>query len=229
MTNGPSVRLHSIDPRSPLLPVLLVGVLIGVVIGLGLAQVTPVAPRATATSGVDTSSANPGPSSWITNASVAPELIQAYYATRETSAGLAPVVCTTAYGLACEGVPAHEVSPVEGASLETQIPGPNELWSQLAGIAHVNGAGSPVDVIVIDDLSPALFSQVVVLTPNPDQATWAKGVAVIPVSVNGAVAAMDLGSLPHGAYVVVVRQVLSLPPDPHGLVESWKAIGVDVG
>lgn len=230
MTNGPSVRLHSIDPRSPLVPVLLVGVLVGVVIGLGLAQVTPVAPKATATSGVDATSSSPYPSSWITNASVAPELLQAYYATRVTSAGLAPVVCTSAYGLACQGVPAHEVANVEDASPETQIPGPNELWSQLTGIAHVNGAGTAVDVIVIDDLSPALFSQVAVLMPSPDQMSWTdRGAAVTPVSVNGAVAAMDLGRLVGGTYVVLIHQVFSVPPDPNGLVQSWKAIGVEVG
>lgn len=230
MANGPSVRLHSVDPRPPLVPVLLVGVAVGVLIGLGLAQVTPVAPKATATNGVEATSSSPSPRSWITHASVAPELMQAYYATRVTSAGLAPVVCTTVYGLACQRVPAHEVSPVEGASPETQLPGPNELWSQLPGIAHVNGAGKPVDVIVVDDLSPALFSQVTVLKPSPDQTTWtASGAVVTPVSVNGAVAVMDLGRLVGGTYVVLIRQVFSLPPDPHGLVESWKAIGVEVG
>ncbi len=224
------MRLHSVDPRPPLLPVLLVGVAAGVALGFGLAQVTPVAPQATATSAVDATSSSPSPRSWITDASVAPELMQAYYATRVTSAGLAPVVCTTAYGLACQGVPSHEVKQVEGASLETQIPGPNALWPQLAGIAHVNGTGNPVDVIVIDDLSPALFSQVAVLEPSPDQRTWTdSGAAVTPVSANGAVAVMDLGRLAGGTYVVLIRQVFSVPPDRYGLQESWKAIGVEVG
>ncbi len=224
------MRLHSVDPRLPLVPALLVGIALGVVIGLGLAQVTPVAPKATATSAVDAASSSPSPSPWITSASVAPELMQAYYATRETSAGLAPVVCTTAYGLACQGVPAHDFSHVEGASPETQIPGPNELWPQLSGIAHVNGAGTPVDVIVIDDLSPALFSQVAVLTSSPDQRSWTDlGAALTPVSVNGAVAAVDLGPLARGVYVVLIRQVFSVPPDRYGLQQSWKVIGVEVG
>ena len=224
------MRLHSVDPRSPLVPALLIGIALGVVIGLGLAQVTPVAPKATATSAVGATSSSPHPSSWITSASVAPELMQAYYATRVTSAGLAPVVCTTAYGLACQGVPAHEITHIEGASPETEIPGPSEMWPQLAAIAHVNGAGAPVDVIVVDDLSPALFSQVAVLIPSPDQRSWTDlGAAVTPVSVNGAVAVMDLGPLARGAYVVLIRQVFSVPPDRYGLHQIWKVIGVEVG
>lgn len=213
-----------------MVPILLVGVVVGVVIGLGLAQVAPVAPRATATGAVDATSLRPNPSSWITDASVAPELMQAYYSTRETSAGLAPVVCTTVYGLACQGVPAHEFTHVVGAIPSPQIPAPAELWLELPGIAHVNGAGSAVDVLVIDDLSPALVSQVTVLMPSPDHTTWTdSGAAATPVSVNGAVAVMDLGHLVGGTYLVLIRQVFSVPPDRYGLVETWKAIGVEVG
>ncbi|MHB8959278.1 MAG: hypothetical protein ACYDAN_06595 [Candidatus Limnocylindrales bacterium] len=230
MSNGASVRLHSVDPRPPVVPVLLVGVLVGVVIGLGLAQVAPVAPKAAATSAADAASSSPRPSSWITSASAAPELLQAYYATRDTSAGLAPVVCTTVYGLACQGVPAHEFTHVEGAIPSPQIPAPAEMWLQLPGIAHVNGAGSAVDVLVVDDLSPALVSQVTVLMPSPDRTTWTdSGAAATPVSVNGAVAVMDLGRLVGGTYLILIRQVFSVPPDRYGLVETWKAIGVEVG
>jgi hypothetical protein len=51
---------------------------------------------------------------------------------------------------------------------------------------------------------------------------------VTPVSVNGAVAVMDLGFLGVGRYVVLIRSVYSVPPDRYGLVEAWKAIGVEV-
>jgi len=40
---------------------------------------------------------------------------------------------------------------------------------------------------------------------------------------------MDLGRLVGGTYVVLIHQVFSVPPDPNGLVQSWKAIGVEVG
>ncbi len=94
----------------------------------------------------------------------------------------------------------------------------------------MNGAGTPVDVIVIDDLSPALFSQVAVLKPSPVQRTWTDSrAAVTPVRVNGAVAVMDLGRLAGGTYVVLIRQVFSVRPDRYGLHESWKRLGVEVG
>ncbi len=58
--------------------------------------------------------------------------------------------------------------------------------------------------------------------------TWQPGPQVTSVSVNGAVVAMDLGNLAVGQYVVLIRQVFSLPPDPRGLVETWKALGIEV-
>ncbi len=58
---------------------------------------------------------------------------------------------------------------------------------------------------------------------------WADGGSFVsPVSVNGAVAFMDLGSLPVGRYVVLVRSVFSVPPDRCGLVETWKTVGLEV-
>lgn len=226
MTNGSSVHLHPVGGRSPALPVALLGVAVGVLLGLGLGRATSIAPVATTTPGPAASPPATTPGAWITNASVAPDLMQAYYATRVTSAGLAPVLCTTDSGLACQGVPAQIVLDLANATpAPGQIPSPDDLWPRL-GPAHLAQAGGRVHAILIDDLSPALYSQVVVQAAGPGQSWTAK--TLTPISVNGAVVVMDLGRLGVGRYMVLIRQVFSVPPDPHGLVESWKAIGVEV-
>lgn len=228
MTNGSPVHLHPVGGRSPALPVALLGVVVGILLGLGLGRATSIAPAATTTPGLAASPPATTPGAWITNASVAPDLMQAYYATRVTSAGLAPVLCTTDSGLACQGVPAHVVLDLENATpAPGQIPSPEDLWPQLRP-AHLAQAGGRVHAILIDDLSPAVYSQVIVQVLGQGQ-TWTNGdTSVTPVSVNGAVVVMDLQMLGVGRYVVLIRQVFSVPPDPHGLVESWKAIGVEV-
>jgi hypothetical protein len=227
VTNGSSVPLRPVGFRPPLLPVLLLGLALGIVIGLGVGRATSVAPASTATpraAGSSPSATARG--AWVTGASVAPDLMQAYYATRETSAGLAPVVCTTDQGLACQGVPARLVADVESKMpASPQIPGPSDLWPAL-GPAHLAQAGGGVHAILIDDLSPALYSEVVLQVARAGQ-SWT-GTTVTPVNVNGAVVVVDLGRLAVGQYVVLIRQVLSVPPDPHGLVETWSAIGIEV-
>ena len=164
---------------------------------------------------------------WVTGGSVAPGWMQAYYATRSTPAGLAPVACQADAGLACLAVSARMVADLESTTPALpQIPGPDALWPQLAP-AHLGRPGATVHVILIDDLSPALSSHadVQVALPGPDLAARPQ---VTSVSVNGAVVAMDLGNLAVGRYVVLIRQVFSLPPDPHGLVETWKALAIEV-
>ena len=164
---------------------------------------------------------------WIVTASVAPELVQAYYATRQTSAGLSPVVCSTGVELACQGIAALEpLDPGATDPAEAQIPGADGLWPALTP-AHLDVAGALIDTIIADDLSPALYSQVA-LQASGSGGSWTAADLVPPVSV-GAVAFMDLGPLPAGRYVVVIRQVFSVPPDRYGLYESWKAIGLQVG
>lgn len=226
VTNGSSVHPGPLGSRSPLLPILLVGLALGIAIGLGLgrAPTAPPAPTAAASASGAPPSATPS-RAVVAGASVA-DLMQAYYATRETSAGLEPVVCTTETRLACQGVPARMILNVEGANPTLPpIPGPDELWPQL-GPVRLTHVGGGVDTILMDDLSPALGSQVVVQMAGPGQ-SWS-GTTLTPVLANGAVAIVDLGSMAPGRYVLLIRQVLAVPPDPQGLVESWKAIGIEV-
>jgi hypothetical protein len=224
VTSGSPAPLRSVGVRAPLLPGLLLGLALGLIVGLGLGHATSVTPAPTASPAAG-ASPSATTSAWVTNASVAPGLLQAYYATRVTSAGVAPVVCTADPGLVCQGVPAYSVAYVEnGTPASPQIPGPAELWTQL-GPAHLARAAGAVHAFLIDDLSPALYSQVDILGPGEP---WTDNAPVTSVSVNGAVVAMDLGRLGAGQYVVLIRQVFSVPPDRQGLVEHWKAIGLEV-
>jgi hypothetical protein len=226
VTDDSPAPLRSVGLRSPLLPVLLLGLALGLLIGLGLGHATsvPQVPHPTTGSAVGTSP-SAGTPAWVTNASVAPDLMQAYYATRMTSAGIAPVVCTADDVLSCQGVPAYRVASFEnGTPASPQIPGPGELWPQL-GPAHLAHSGGAVHALLIDDLNPALYSQADILGPGEP---WTGGAPVTSVSVNGAVVVMDLGRLAAGQYVVLIREIFSVPPDRQGLVESWKAIGIEV-
>ena len=227
MTNGSTAPLRPTGLRPPLLPVLLLGLTLGLAIGLGLGRASSSAPRATTppVAGASPSATTSG--AWVTGATVAPDLLQAYYTTRVTSSGLAPVVCTTDAGLACQGVPAHRILDlVNGTPASPLIPSPDELWPQL-GPAHLMQTGGTVNVLLIDDLSPALYSQVDIQVAGQGE-PWHAGGFVTPISVNGAVVVMDLRLLVVGRYVLLIRQILAVPPDPHGLVESWKAIGIEV-
>lgn len=226
MTSGPSAPLRPVASHTPLPAVLLLGLALGLVIGLGLSRATSIAPSA-APPGASASPPATTPETWVTGASVAPDLMQAYYAIRETSAGLAPVVCTTDTGLACQGVPAHPVLDLADATpTSPKIPNPDELWPELVPV-HLAQTGGAVNVLLIDDLSPALYSQADIQVAGQGEPWHARG-SVSPVSVNGAVAVMDLGRLVVGRYVVLIRQIFAVPPDPHGLVENWKAIGIEV-
>ena len=227
MTSGSSAPLRPVGARPPLLPVLLLGLGLGLLVGLGLDRATSVAPAATAAPVAGASPSATTPGAWVNGASVAPELMQAYYATRVTSAGLAPVLCATDPVLACQGVPAHRVLDLANAvPASPQIPSPDELWPQL-GSVHLTQTSGLVHVLLIDDLSPALYSQADVQLAGRGE-PWHDGGSVSLVSVNGAVVVMDLGSLGVGQFVVLIRQVFAVPPDRHGLVESWKAIGIEV-
>lgn len=224
MTNGSSVHPGPVGSGPPLLRVLLVGLALGLLIGLSLGHATSVtqAPTTSPAAGASPSATTP---TWVTNGSVAEDLMQAYYATRVTSAGVAPVVCTTDNGLVCQGVPAYSVAYLQnGTPASPQIPGPGELWLQL-GPVHLAQVGGTVHAMLIDDLSPALYSQVDILGPGEP---WTATAPATSVSVNGAVVVMDLGRLGAGQYVVLIRQVFSVPPDRQGLIESWKSIGIEV-
>lgn len=166
---------------------------------------------------------------WIVGGSVAPALVEAYYATLETSAGLGAVVCTTGDGLSCHGVPRTDVrtvySEIDAAS---PLPGPEELWTEV-GVVNVSARGA-VDTIVADDLSPALFNDIqVISSPVAAGSAWSNsGSGLKQVSSNGTLVFTDLGSLAPGRHVVLIRSVFSVPPDPHGLVETWSALAIEV-
>ena len=227
MGNEPPILLQPGSTRARILPVGLLALAAGIVMGMWLGRATPALPTATATAEADATGSIGSLGPWIADASVAPELVQAYYATRVTSAGLAPVVCTTGVRLACQGVDGHAVVDTEAMSpAAVQIPGPDELWPELTP-AHLDRSGAAVDTIVADDLSPALYSQVTYKALGTGQ-SWTDGASVTSVSVNGAVVFMDLGSLSIGQYVVLIRQVFSVPPDRYGLHEGWKAIAIEV-
>jgi hypothetical protein len=234
VVNEPPIRLNPVGSRPWGLPVVLLSLAVGVGMGLWLGRATPAGPTviateaATATGEASATASSTTQGRRIVTASVAPDLMQAYYFTRVTSSGLEPVVCTTGTVLACKPVAAHEVLDIERSSpAPVPIPGPDDLWAQLTPV-HLDRAGAAGDVIVVDDLSPALFSQIV-YQPVGVGLSWTDGgSSVTPVSVNGAVAIMDLGFLGVGRYVVLIRSVYSVPPDQHGLVEAWKAIGVEV-
>jgi hypothetical protein len=205
----------------------LVVLLAGLVIGLWLGRLGAVnSPGATIPA---TTTASAIADELIVGATVAPALVNAYYATLPTKAASDAEICTSGGGLACVGVPVRILASGywETASAPP-LPGPAELWPEL-DVVHLTSVASSRTILAAD-LSPSMFNDFLVdSTSDPAGAGWTEWLnPVRQASSNGSVVFADVGSLPAARYIVYIRTVYRLPPGPYGLVETWRAVGIDV-
>ena len=216
------MNLQPVPSRPGGLPVVLFVLTVGVAAGVLIGRALPAAPAAAAIPSASVAAATASSNdqgSLIVRASVAPDLVEAYQAARVTSAELAPVVCTTGTGLACQpAVP--EVVDIESASgAPIDIPTPDELWTRLIPV-HLDGAGAAVDTIVavghsVD--SSFFFSSV-------DEAGWLYSFAsAADRGFPGSAVFADLGHLGPGQYVVLIRS-----NSLFGVSPEWTAVGLEV-